>query len=115
MNACTRRHVILGNRDGDGAMKVAIKFCGGCDPAYDRVEFFQRIKLAAANFIEWLNPDEPGCEAVLLICGCLKACPEEELKGTSRLVVVQRDELSPESVVAQLLGKGQTDAHQDER
>jgi len=96
-------------------MRVAIKFCGGCDPAYDRVEYFQRIKLAAGDVIEWLSPDEQGCEAVLLICGCLKACPEEELQEISPLVVVQHDGLSPETVVAQLLGKGQTDAHQDER
>ncbi|MBI5570829.1 MAG: hypothetical protein HY914_12865 [Desulfomonile tiedjei] len=96
-------------------MRVAIKFCGGCDPAYDRVEFFQRIKVAAGDLIEWLSPDEPGYEVVLLICGCFKACPEEDLQVVSPLVVVQHNGLSPERVVAQLLGKGQTDAHQDER
>ena len=96
-------------------MRVAIKFCGGCDPAYDRVEFLQRIKASAGGLIEWVNPEEHGFDAVLLICGCQKACPEDELRQVSPVVSLNTDGLSPECVVAQLLEKGQTDAHQDER
>ena len=94
-------------------MRVAVKFCGGCDPAYDRVEFFQRIKVAAGDRIQWQRLDEHGFDAVLLICGCFTACPEDELRQVSALVSVKHDGLSAECVVAQLLKKGQTDADQD--
>jgi hypothetical protein len=59
--------------------------------------------------------DEPGLRAVLLICGCFRACPEEELQSLSKLVSVKHDGLSPERVVAQLLRQGQADENQDQR
>jgi len=96
-------------------MKVAIKFCGGCDPAYDRMELFRRIKAEAGCSIEWLSADEQGCEAVLLVCGCLRACPEDELRHVPALVSLKQDGICPECVVTQLLEKGQIDANQDER
>jgi hypothetical protein len=93
-------------------MKVAVKYCGGCDPTYDRVELVQLIKNAAGNSIEWVPVDEEDQEAILLVCGCLTACPEEELRHQP-CVSVRCDGLSPEDVVAQILEKGQTDANQD--
>jgi hypothetical protein len=96
-------------------MKVAIKFCGGCDPTYDRMEFFQRIRSLAGDAIEWVRVDDLKLEAVLLVCGCPTACPEDDLQHVSRLITVRHDGLSPEYVVAQLLARGQSDANQDER
>ena len=95
-------------------MKVAIKFCGGCDPTYDRVEIFRQIQSLAGDSIEWLTMEDQAYEAVLLICGCLSACLEDELQYISRLVSVRHKDLSPECVLAQLLGKGQSDANQDQ-
>ncbi|MBI5247972.1 MAG: hypothetical protein HY912_00625 [Desulfomonile tiedjei] len=91
---------------------MAVKYCGGCDPIYDRVELVQRIKSEAGESIEWLTLDEQGYEAILVVCGCLKACPEDELRHLSPLSL-KYDGLSPERVVAQLLEKGRTDANQD--
>lgn len=96
-------------------MKVAIKFCGGCNPEYDRVDLYRRIVSSAGDAIEWVRVEDSGYEAVLLICGCLTACPEDELHHVSRLVSVRHDELSPDHVVTQLLGRGKSDADQDER
>lgn len=93
--------------------KIAVKYCGGCDPTYDRVELVQRIKREAGDRIEWVTPEAQGYEAVLLVCGCLKACPEDELRQGS--VLPLKHGLSPQRVVAQLLEGGQTDADQDER
>ncbi len=92
-------------------MKVAIKYCGGCDPIYDRVEFVHRIKEEAGDSIEWVSLEKEGYDAILLVCGCLKACPESELKHFSPLSL-KYNGLSPERVVAQLLKKGQTNANQ---
>jgi hypothetical protein len=91
-------------------MKVVIKFCGGCDPAFDRVEVFQRVKIVAGDSIEWLQVGQQDYDAVLMVCGCHKACPEDGFRHVSRLVSIKNNGLSPECVVAQILGKGQTDA-----
>lgn len=95
-------------------MRVAIKFCGGCDPSFDRVEFFRGIKNAAGDSIEWLADVEPdGSQTVLMVCGCEKACPVEGLRHLPGLVTITSNGLSAESVVAQILGKGQIDADPD--
>ena len=89
-------------------MRVAIKYCGGCDPTYDRVELVRRLKVVAGNSIEWVTLENLH-DVVLLVCGCLKACPEEELNSPPTLSL-KHDGLSPERVVAQLIEKGLTNA-----
>lgn len=96
-------------------MRVAIKFCGGCDPSFDRMEFFRKIKAVAGDSIEWLEEGEQdGSQTVLMVCGCEKACPEEGLRHLPRLVSITSNGLSPHCVVAQILEKGQIDEDPDE-
>jgi hypothetical protein len=92
-------------------MKVALKYCGGCDPAYERVEYFQRIKQAAGKSIQWVRPDEGGYSALLLICGCDKACPLEEMPRTDNLVLIKHDQAAPEAVAARLKEKEVAHGH----
>lgn len=94
-------------------MKVAIKFCGGCNPDFDRVEVFHAVKSVAGDSIEWLRVEQSGYESVLLICGCNRACPENDLQHISRIVSIKHNGLSPERVVAQILERGRVDANQD--
>ena len=56
-----------------------MKYCGGCDPGFDRVGYFQEIQNAAGDLIEWVTLDDPGFECVLVISGCDTACPEENM------------------------------------
>jgi hypothetical protein len=93
-------------------MKVALKFCGGCDPTYDRMDLVRQVKDIAADSIQWLTPGEVGCEAILLVCGCDKACPASEMVHAS-LLIVTHHEPSPDRVVARLLEKGKNNADQD--
>lgn len=86
-------------------MRVALKYCGGCDPAYERAEYFDRIKQAAGPEMEWVGADTRGHEALLLICGCPKACPLQDLPRSDKIVLVKHDQAPPEKVVAQLLSK----------
>ena len=92
-------------------MNVAIKFCGGCDPAYDRVEYFRQIQAEAGDRIHWVRLDEGTYEAILLIAGCQTACPVEDLPREAWLVSVTNDELPSAEVVALLLGK--RDSHEE--
>jgi hypothetical protein len=80
-------------------MRVALKFCGGCDPAYDRVEYWEQIRLAAGDRIDWVRLDSGSYDAVLLICGCEKTCPRDDLSGEDCLVTLTNNSLDADLVV----------------
>jgi len=96
-------------------MNVGIKYCGGCDPAFDRVEMAERIQTAADSSITWCSATEKENDAILLICGCEKACPLGELEGTSRAVVLTRADTPIQMLLHKILNKGNTDENKDER
>ena len=87
--------------------RVALKFCGGCDPDFDRGEYWERLKQAAGKRIQWVGLEETGWGTVLLLQGCTKACLERELKFSQEVRVVPlRDEgTRPEKVIKILLGE----------
>jgi len=89
-------------------MKVALTYCGGCDPAYDRVEFFERIRAAAGDAIEWVGAEDPAHEAVLLLCGCPRACPTGELSFARPVICLKDEQSPPEEVTRLLLERGKT-------
>lgn len=84
-------------------MKVALKYCGGCDPTFERVDYFEGIKQAAGEGIEWTALDGGDYDAVLLICGCESACPLDEMPAGARVVTVTDDGRPPEQVVRLLM------------
>ena len=58
-------------------MKVGIKYCGGCNPRFDRVAAVNRLKteFPKAEFVTAsLYPD---CDIVLVVCGCFAACADQ--------------------------------------
>ena len=81
--------------------RIAVKFCGGCDPTYDRVEYLESIKAAAGDLLDWVSVDSPDFETLLIINGCEKACPEKELpKKLGRPVIsLTNNALFPERVI----------------
>ncbi|MBI5522586.1 MAG: hypothetical protein HY910_08165 [Desulfarculus sp.] len=86
-------------------MRVALKFCGGCDPGFERGEYWQAIARAAGPEIEWARLEEEGCQAVLLICGCDTACPQKDMPPGLRQVCLKDDRLAPGQVVKKILQK----------
>jgi hypothetical protein len=89
-------------------VKVALKYCGGCDPAYDRAEYFAKIAAAAGGSIQWVRRDDPEHRAILLICGCARACPTEELSDDRPVICLKEDRTPPAEVVSLLIDKGKT-------
>lgn len=88
--------------------KVGLKYCGGCDPAYDRVAYFNEIRSAAGNRIDWVRPEDLDFEALLIINGCNTACPERDLSNGRKVSVLslRNNEMDPERVVEILLARG---------
>ncbi len=87
----------------DISMKVAIKFRGGCDPDSDRVEYWEEIRRAAGNGIEWVQVDSGCDDAVLVIRGCSKTCPQDNIPRLERAITVMDDSLNADEVI-RLLG-----------
>lgn len=85
--------------------RVALKFCGGCDPDYDRVEYWEKVRSAAGDRIKWLRVDDEGIEVALLINGCARACLENDLEHVPirYTISIKDDTINPEQLIANLL------------
>lgn len=57
-------------------MRVGIKYCGGCNPRYDRVAFVDRLRAQypEADF-RYAQPGE-DYDQLLVVCGCTAQCPD---------------------------------------
>lgn len=87
-------------------MRIGIKYCGGCNPRYDRTALVSRLKQALeGECVQWVSASVTGepFDFVLVVCGCTAACAQhEELNGISgKLVIDSRSEFS--DVLEQLL------------
>ncbi len=88
--------------------RIALKYCGGCDPGFDRVELFARVRAAAGDSIEWVSLDDPGFDTVLLIAGCDRACPEQIPEiSPHRVISIKHDGLDAAAIVKALLSDGE--------
>jgi hypothetical protein len=86
--------------------KIALKYCGGCDPGFDRVEYFNTIRTAIGNAIEWVTPDDQGVDIILVISGCDTACPERSIDFShfGRIITIRNnDDLDLEEITETLL------------
>ena len=57
-------------------MKVGVKYCGDCNPRYDRVAEVYKLKeeFPDAAFVN--ASGNPDCDIVLVVCGCPAACAD---------------------------------------
>ena len=57
-------------------MNIGVKFCGGCNPRYDRGEFYRNfLREHVEQHIETASPDALY-DLLLVICGCPSACAD---------------------------------------
>jgi hypothetical protein len=68
---------------GEFISRLAVKFCGGCNPLFERGELARLIRqgLPGSEWIPW----EEGPDLVLIINGCPTACAERaEIRKNSK-------------------------------
>ena len=83
---------------------VAVKFCGCCNPTYDRSEYWQQVQSAARGVITWVGLDSGNFDKVLVLSGCQTACLMEQLTVGQSVSVVSVNDGTPEpQEVVQLL------------
>lgn len=53
-------------------MTVAVKYCGGCNPRFDRTNLVERLRRALPAVIG--GADLPDPDVALVVCGCHCRC-----------------------------------------
>ncbi len=85
-------------------MPIAIKFCGGCNPKYDRGVFITRLKQVLGDRCEWVSYDHPSPAGIIIVCGCERACVTKSFNTDDYpcVLIVDRTEQLEEMVTALL-------------
>ena len=69
-------------------MKVAIKYCGGCNPDYDRVALVRHIEKGLHGKVEFVSAEDEDIDLVLAVEGCKTACADlSAFKGTKVRII----------------------------
>ncbi len=79
---------------------IAVEFCGGCNPTFDRVAYWERMKAETGDAVRWAGADAPRPDGMLLLCGCHSVCPLKHYdpSGYGCFVVVDSDRVSPATI-----------------
>ena len=89
-------------------MKVRVKYCGGCNPRFDREAEFERLEVAFpdAEFVV-MGDDEGPFDYVIVLCGCPAACAShEDLHGAhGKTVVTSEEECRPLQDILRAISK----------
>jgi hypothetical protein len=62
-------------RDG-GQLTIGVKYCGGCNPTYDRVALVKGIEKRLRGKASLGRADSEGVSLVLAVEGCATACAD---------------------------------------
>ena len=57
-------------------LKVGIKYCGGCNPYYDRVALVKRIERRLKGKVAFVPAADDDVDLVLAVEGCNTACAD---------------------------------------
>lgn len=63
-------------RDKGGRLRVGLKYCGGCNPEYDRVAVKNQIEKSLQGRVLFVSPESDDKEMILAILGCKIACAD---------------------------------------
>jgi len=66
-------------KDKGRGIRVGLKYCGGCNPRYDRVALAEDLKARVGRGIEWVSPEGGDLDLVLAVEGCETACADLSL------------------------------------
>ena len=60
----------------DKKLKIRVKYCGGCNPNYDRVALVGAIETRLSGKASFVAADSNGIALVLAVEGCPIACAD---------------------------------------
>ena len=75
--------------------KIALKYCGSCNPRVDlsRIACYLKSLASKSGDFELVPLTENDIDAVVILCGCPRACGnKEEVKARARLCLLTAGE-----------------------
>jgi len=60
----------------DAMLRVGVKYCGGCNPEYDRVALVEQIEKRLEGKISFVPPESERVDIILVVQGCRTACAD---------------------------------------
>ena len=87
--------------------KVGIKYCGGCNPDYDRVALFKMIEERLKGHVRFVSPEGADINLVLVIEGCKTACADLSSFQGKTIHIISRKEDADKFLQIELLKKTQ--------
>lgn len=76
-------------------MTVGIKYCGGCNPRYDRAAAVRRLKESCPGAAFVNAASGKGYDALAVVCGCSARCADLEGLGDAPVVMLCQEEDVP--------------------
>jgi len=62
--------------------RIGVKYCGGCNPTYERVNMLQQVQSLFKDQLLFPRHDEPDIEFIVLLSGCHRACAGQDFNPT---------------------------------
>ncbi len=72
--------------------RVGIKYCGGCNPDYDRVALVEELKNRLAGYVEFVPYDADNIDRVLAVEGCQTACADLSSVKSREIFIIKSPE-----------------------
>ena len=73
-------------------LKVGIKYCGGCNPYYDRVALVKRIERRLQGKVEFVSSEKGDVDLVLVVEGCKTACADLSSFDGKEIQIISKTE-----------------------
>jgi len=86
-------------------LKVGIKYCGGCNPDYDRVALVKQLESRLQGKVEFVSPENDHVDFVLAVEGCKTACADLSSFQGKTIHVISRKEDVDKFLQIELLKK----------
>nr|WP_297282299.1 hypothetical protein [uncultured Agathobaculum sp.] len=76
-------------------LRCTVKFCGGCNPRYDRGEAYNTVRSSLSGAASFAYPEDGAHYDVLLIIRGCTGCPYlyEEIDAAHRVIITAADEI----------------------
>ena len=56
------------------SVKIGIRYCGGCNPRYDRVRAVQTLEAAFPDVLFFSQGADSAPDLLIMVCGCSSRC-----------------------------------------
>lgn len=87
--------------------RIGLKYCGGCNPRYDRVQAAGYLRERLKDRVELVSYEDPDIEGILVVAGCPTACVDlTPFKQLPVWVVTSRQQVQDFLETIRALGPG---------